>query len=210
MNYNVPFVPNTSDDLHCLQAAYWMILKYFRPDFHIDWDEFSALTGFEQRKGSWSTAGMLWFASKGFKVKYITRFDFEQFIKDGERYLGEYAGAEIGEWEVEHANIPEEVERAKILVTTTIWEKREPTVDDIKGYLNEGYLVECLVNSRRLNGREGYFGHSVVVKGYDAGHLIIHDPGPPSKQDWKIKLADFEAAWADPDPSFKEMSIIKL
>lgn len=32
MTYDVPFVPNTKDDLYCLQAAYMMIVKYYKPD----------------------------------------------------------------------------------------------------------------------------------------------------------------------------------
>jgi hypothetical protein len=44
---------------------------------------------------------------------------------------------------------------------------RGPKMDDIKKYLDKEYLLHALLNSRKLNDKEGYFSHAVVVTGYN-------------------------------------------
>ncbi|HLB66110.1 MAG TPA: C39 family peptidase [Candidatus Saccharimonadales bacterium] len=210
MNYDVPFVANTDDNLHCLQAVYLMIVKFFKPDFEVDWEEWSKITGFEKGKGTYATAGQLWFKENGFDVKQISMFDNQRFIEIGGDYLIELSGEEVGKWQVEHSNIPLEQKRTKQLLASGICEQREPTIQDIKDLLNVGYLVHCLVNARKLNKQQGYFGHAIVVCGYNDEALIIHDPGLPALKNKKVLFDDFEAAWADPNKEAKEMDAIKL
>lgn len=112
MKLDITFVANDPDDLHCLQAAFMMIAKYFRPDFNIGWDEWSKLTGFEEDKGTWQTAALLWFYENGFEVKHITVFDFDKFARLGGDYLIEISGEEVGQWQIEHSNILLEQQKA--------------------------------------------------------------------------------------------------
>ena len=210
MVYDVPFVPNTKDDLHCLQAAYMMIVKYFKPGFKMDWDKWSKITGFEVDKGTWASAGVLWFNSNGFDVKHYEVFDYDEFFKRGGDYLLQISGKSVGQWQIEHSNIPLEQKRAKQMIDRGLLEYKEPTIGDIKDYLDKGYLLHVLLNSRRLNGKDGYFGHAVTAIGYDERSLIVHDPGSSPYPNRSILFDDFEAAWADPNKDSKEMDAIKL
>jgi hypothetical protein len=210
MKYDVPFVANTEDDLHCLQAAFMMIVKFFMPDFEISEEDWDKITGFEESKGTYATAGLLWFLNNGFDAKEISLFDCKKFIKNGGDYLIELSGKEIGGWQIAHSNIPLEQERMKKILLSNAYELREPTITDIESYLDNGYLIRALVNSRRLNGKSGYFGHAVVVFGYNKKYLLIHDPGLPAQPNRKVSYSDFEAAWADPNKNNKEMDAIKL
>lgn len=209
MAKDVPFVSNTDDDLHCVQAAFMIILKYFMPDTKMDWDEWSDLTGFEKDKGTWPIAGLAWFHEQGFGVKHIESFDFGALASRGENYLKERYPGEIGEWAIEHTNIAAEQARARRLTTVDIFEKREPTLHDIKAAIDEGYLVRAHVNAKRLNNEEGYFGHSVVVFDYDNYHVKLHDPGLPAMPNRTVSFKDFEAAWHNPDDGSAEMSAIR-
>ena len=210
MIYNVPFVQNTKDDLHCLQATYMMIVKYYKPDFVIDWDEWSKITGFEVGKGTWASAGVLWFNNNGFDVKHHEVFDYDEFFKTGGDYLIKKNGQDIGQWQIEHSNISLEQKRAKQMIDKGLLENREPTIKDIKTYLDGGYLLRASLNSRRLNGNEGYFGHAVTVIGYDDNSFTVHDPGSLPYPKRRILFDDFEAAWADPNKDAKELDAIKL
>jgi hypothetical protein len=210
VKYNVPFIANSEDDLHCLQAAFMMILKYFESDTEIDWDDWSEMTGFEIGKGTYATAGVLWFLDNGFDVKEISLFDCKKFIETGGDYLIETSGKDVGEWQIVHSNIPLEQERMKKLLSSGAYDQREPTIDDIKQFLDKGYLLRVLVNSIKLNGKYGYFGHAVVVFGYENEYLLVHDPGSPPMPNRKVSFDDFEAAWADPSKDNKEMDAIKL
>ncbi len=210
MNYDVPFVPNTKDDLHCLQSAYMMIVKYYKPDFEIDWDEWSKITGFEVGKGTWASAGVLWFNDNGFDVKHYEVFDYDEFFKRGGDYLIQTSGQDVGQWQIEHSNIPLEQKRAKQMIDKGLLVSKTPTIEDIKSYLDKGYLLCVLLNSRRLNGKNGYFGHAVTIIGYDDKSLIIHDPGLPPHPKRHVLFEDFESAWADPNKESKELDAIKL
>lgn len=210
MNYIVPFVPNTDDGLHCFQSSLLMIAKFFKPDFNIAWSEWSDITGYEEGKGTWASAGLLWFIQNGFEVRHISLFDYAAFIESGGDYLTSEYGAKVAEWQIEHSNLPLEQERSKKLLATNIVEYREPTIEDILRFLDEGWLVRCLVNSRRLNRKDGYFGHSIIVSGYEGDNIIIQDPGLPPVKNRKVSFADFENAWADPNTSAKELDAYKL
>jgi hypothetical protein len=210
MDNEVPFVANTPDDSHCLQAAYLMILKYFKPEMEIPWPTWSRLTGYEEDKGSWASAGLIWFKAHGFRVIHITSFNYELFSSAGGQYLLTAFGQEVGEWQIANTNMPRERARANVLIRANIYKKREPTIKNMKEYLDAGYLLRCMVNARALNGMSGYVGHAVVVKGYDSEGFIIHDPGLPPKPNRKVTYETFEQAWAYPNNEAKELDAIKL
>lgn len=210
MKNDVPFIANTDDGLHCQQAAYMMILRYFKPDTIFTFKEWDKITGFEPEKGTWEFASLLWFYRQGFEVLHMTLFDLKQFSRKGSKYLVELMGKEVGEWQIEHSNLELEIIRAKDLANTNIYSKEEPKISDIISYLSKGFLVRVLVNSRRLNGQEGYFGHAVVVIGYDDTGIFFHDPGPEAMPSRYVDFVSFEAAWADPNPAAKELDAIRL
>ena len=154
MATNVPFIENSDDELHCLQASYMIILKYFKPQFTIKWGEWSKVTGFEQNKGTWPIAGLIWFKKHGFIVKHIELFDIDSFSKDGEAYMRKRYPSDLAEWGIAHTNIPAEEQRARELQQYDICENHIPNIEDIKQYIDEGYLVRVHVNSRKLNSED--------------------------------------------------------
>lgn len=207
---NVPFVPNSADDLHCMQAAYLMIAKYFKPTFNMDWNEWSKITGFEKDKGTWASAGLLWFHTQGFEVKHISLFNYDTFIHDGADYLLSEFGHDVGSWQIEHSNIPLEQARAVELLRNDIVEFKEPMLEDITRYLDQGYLVRCMINMAQLNNIDGYIGHAIVVSRIENDKVVIQDPGLPAEQNRIVSVHDFEKAWASPNREAKELDAIKL
>jgi len=208
---NVPFVANTPDDTHCLQAAYMSIAKYFDPSFSIPMSEWSEATGYEEGLGTWANAGLVWFKEHGYDVKHIEQYDFDAFIKNPRAYMIEHNGEEAGLWAYEHTNIPAEISRIKRLVAANITEQRVPTLDDVKKYIDQGYLVRVGINCRKLdNDEDGFVGHAVVITGYDDTQLTFHDPGSEPIPNRKATYDEFEAAWGDPVPLIKELDAIKL
>lgn len=210
MYKDVPFVQNTSDDLHCLQASFMTILKYFRPNMVMDWDEWSVVTGFEEGKGTWPIAGMVWFKEQGFEVKHIELFDFEKFIQDPTGYMKQQYSKEIAKYAIDNTNIPTEKKRAaQLLKHKDVLENRNPTIEDIKKYLDRGFLVSVNINIRVLNNNSGFVGHVVTIFGYDDEHVIMHDPGSPPMPNRLVKIEDLIKAWKDPETDMGEMTAIK-
>lgn len=203
----VPFVPNALDDTHCLQAAYMSIAKYFDPTFSIPMDEWSVLTGYEDGMGTWAHAGLIWFKNNGYDVKHIEMFDFDAFIERPKEYMIELHGQEAGKWGYEHTNVPAEIERMKQLRAADLTEHREPTLEDVKHFLDEGHLVRLTINCQKLDSQEGYVGHAVVVTGYNDAYVTIHDPGLPAVPNRQVAFAELLAAWGD---QAKELDAIRL
>jgi len=197
VNYDVPFVPNEPDNLHCLQAAYMSIAKYFDPSFNIPMDEWSKLTGFEKGMGTWANAGLVWFKEHGYDVHHLELFDFEAFTVRPKEYMIEMFGQEAGDWGYKHTNVPAEIERMKKAITADVFVRRNPTMKDMKKFINDGYLVRLTLNANVLNGRKGYVGHAVAVIGYNDGFVTLHDPGLPAIPNRQVTFEKLEAAWGD-------------
>ncbi len=211
MDNNVPYFSNTSDDNHCVPASYKMILKYFLPDQDFSFDQIDQMLGKSDNGGAWAAQGHIWLADHGFDVQYWSLINWPQFISRGYDYLVEQFGREVADYQVANGgDFKLEQQRAAVALKKVNTLRREPQIADIIDFLNQGYLVRCLVNACKLNDEDGYIGHSVVVKGYDDDSLIIHNPGPPPLANQKVSFDDFTAAWAYPNASAKELDAIKL
>lgn len=210
MDRDVPFCANGPDNLHCVQASYMMILKYFNPDEDYSFEELDALTGKDSQGGTWAAQGHIWLVSQGYEIEYWTLLDWQRFVGDGYEYLQQQFGTEIADWQVKYGDIPLEQRRAAKALQLVPTKAQEPRIADIISFLDRGYLIKCTVNSSKLNGKAGYVGHVIVVKGYTGDALIIHDPGLPPLENRKVMFAEFEAAWAYPNAAAKEMTAIRL
>lgn len=147
--------------------------------------------------GTWANAGLVWFKQNGYDVVHYERFDFQAFIERPEAYMIEIHGEDAGRWGYEHTNVPAEIERMKELTTLGITEFRRPTINDIKNFITEGYLVRVTLNCGSLDNTGEYSAHAVVITGYNDTHIEFHDPGLPPIPNRKETYEVFEAAWSD-------------
>jgi uncharacterized protein YvpB len=118
----------------------------------------------------------------------------------------EVHGEEAGRWGYEHTNIAAEIPRMRKLVQSGIVQQRQPTFDDVKRFIDEGYLVRVTVNAGRFNDSE-YAGHAVVVTAYNDSRVQFHDPGLPAIPNRETTIEEFEAAWSDQE---RELDAIRL
>lgn len=207
--YDVPFYANTSDDTHCYQAALRSVLKYFLPGEEYTWEELERMTAKREGLWTWPTQGLLTLQKKGFDVVDISPFDIRAFIQSGGEYLLQEYGKEVADEQVKHSDIPQEQSLYQEFLQSNTYEKRLPAVDDIKAFLDKGYLVICNVNSMALNGKSGYVGHFVVVIGYDGERLYLHDPGLPPHENRKVSYEQFIKAWEYPNEKAKNVVAIR-
>lgn len=207
---DIPFYANTSDNTHCFQAALKMVMKYFWPDKDYSWKELEEITAQVEGLWTWPMAGLLWLQERGVEVKIIEIFDYKKFAQFGGQYLIDEYGEEVGRAQIEHGDIEQERGLAKEFIKKMAIKKSIPTIDDLKNLLTQEYLVICNVNSRRLNNKEGYSGHFIVVKGFDDKYLFLHDPGLPPFKNRLVDFNLFENAWAYPNYKAKNIIALKL
>ncbi len=211
INYPVPHFANTSDNTHCLQAAYKMVLKYFLPEQDFSWVELDVATNKQKDKWTWDMAGLVWLVQKGFKVAFIEDFDYDRFLNEKEAYLIDRFGSEIAEEQIKNSDIDAEFQWVKPFLEKVDVQNRSAKLEEIIDYLKNGYLVIANVNSKSLRNKAGYAGHFVVVRGFDKEHLIINDPGDlPGIENEKISFEQFTKGWSYPDSSSNSITAIKL
>jgi len=209
-NFDVPFYPNTQDNTHCFQATFRMVLKFFWPEKEFSYEELDKITAKIEGLWTWQMAGLLWLNEHGFEVRDIEIFDYSQFAEQGGDYLIDFFGKEVGESQIRHTDIKQEIKYAEIFAKKINSEVRIPTIKEILQLLENDYVVICNVNSHTLNNNEGYAGHFVVIKGFTNDSLIVHDPGLPPQENRMVDFNTFEKAWAYPSEKTKNIMAFKL
>lgn len=197
-NKQLGFFANSDDNTHCEQAVLKMIINFYEPNRKLSFDDLDKIT--EKRPGmyTWPHAGVIWLKSNGYEVKSKEGFDNKAFAEQGVRYLEKEFGDEALKSMLKVSDIDQGIRFAKEVVKMKIDNKGIPTADEVKELVKEGFLVICGVNGRKLNGRKGYTGHSVLLFDVDEDgeSFIFHDPGLPPKPNRKMKISKFEEAWA--------------
>lgn len=201
---DVPLFTNP-DNTHCYQAALKMVLQRFRPQHEHSWELLERVTGKIDGFGTWPFAGLTWLHEQGLRVTNIELMDNRRFAAEGRAYLAELTGAEFVASVDPGLDLSRVQQEAAVFVDKVRCETRIPTLDDVRRAVAAGCLVICNVNSRVLNGRDGYSGHFVVVKGFDDQGFIINDPGPPGEANRRVPFVRFETAWAWPNASVKNL-----
>jgi hypothetical protein len=191
----VPFYSNTKDDTHCYQAALRMVLGRFKPEVTYSFEELDVLTDKIDGKWTWPQAGLVSLIEKGFEVVIIDAFDYERFVNEGVQHLEDEYGKEVAKEQESHSDIPNAIKNIQKMLKHNIRIEDTPSLELLRKYIDDGYLLICNVNSSLLNGKEGYVGHFVVVYKMDENNITFHDPGLPAKKARTEMLDKFYDAW---------------
>lgn len=206
---SVPFYQNAQDNNHCFQAALKMVLGYFNPEKEYTWKDLNIITGKVADHWTWVLTTLLWLADTDFDIRYMTIFDYEEFSRDGEIYLRNHFKKEVADAQIAHSNIQYEEQQAKKVSQLMSYDKKNPTIADIKNVLDQGFICICNVNAYQLYEMKGYSGHSVVVYDYTEKGFMLHDPGLPPKESVEIIYEIFSKAWAYPNDYAKSILAIR-
>lgn len=205
MRYTVPLVPNSQDDsTRCMQACMAMVLAYFMPKRRFTMDELDTHSGKKPGKTTWPMAALLWMRELGFEVVNVEACNYEQLLKDRDRYLIDMYGAEVADWALRNSDMEQVYQDAAAFVHGGVQTLvRLPTVADVKHYLNQGYLCICWVNANALYKELGLSGHFILATGFNDEGLYYNDPGLPAAADCFVTDADMEHAWSTPSEQTK-------
>lgn len=194
----VPFIPNPND--RCVVSVIGMVLGYFMLERQFTMPELEKLVGYQKGRGTWKALSMLNLAELGFQEHWIEDFDHEQFVANPKAYLRTILDDEAYEWQVSHSDLEQEAAHIKQYMQSGLpLEKRKATFDDIKHFLNDGWLVHLEVNARTLSDKTGYDGHSILVIGHNDKGVIIHNPDGESgnKPNQHVSWELLNKAWKE-------------
>lgn len=209
MSKEVPFHANSEDGKRCVQACVWMVLEYFLPQNEYNLESVKSITGYSNNKGTWEYKYIVGLLKLGLSVAHISNFNHKKFADDGYAYLLTVFGKEAADWQRDNTlSLADEQLRAKKLVKEGIFKNEEPTLHDLRAALNNGSLIILQINSKKLNEKPGYLGHSIVVIDQDDDGFFVHDPGLPPIKSRYVSNNTLEEAWADPGPDAKVAVVI--
>jgi hypothetical protein len=176
--FDVSFVGNDENPSDkCVPAVVAMILGYFLPERQFTMPEIEQMCGYIPGKGTWKTQLLLSLDDLGFQTQWIEDFDHRKFADGPEGYLATILDKEALDWQIKNSNLPQEAERIKQYLAKGLpLEQRKGTRQDIKDFLDDGWLVMLEVNENIIAGIPGYLGHVVLVVGYDDDNVTIHNP----------------------------------
>lgn len=192
-----PFVPNSDDNVHCVNAVYRMLfLHYFNQEY--TWEQIDTLTHAVKGKGTWTVPGDIELSKRGVAVLNIEPIDYERLHKEGPAYLGEVVGDKAATYYFERSNLAEIIPLIPKFLSSVTHETRRPTEEEVLGYLKAGKLVATEVNASLLNNTPGFNLHLILLYDFDGKHILLHDPGLPPMPSRKLTIEEFKNCWSYP------------
>lgn len=199
----VPFIKNL--DNRCVSATTGMVLAYFMPEKKYTMAELDKLCGYVEGRGTWQAESLLQLHKLGFQVHTIEGFDHEAFASDPRKYLSSILDKEALDYQLKHTDLELEPQRIQEYIDLGLsLENRPATDDDVRSFIDEGWLVRLEVNGQPLAGKTGYSEHSILVISYDEDNVVIHNPDgmngnkPNQKVSWEL----LNQAWKEFGGSF--------
>lgn len=140
------------------------------------------LCGYVPGKYTWPYKPILDLSDMGLDLIIYSTFDTNRFIESPESYLTERYGPEGCKANLENSDIQTVLSQAKDYLTykenekfSGVSENHTPSIS--KDLLNKGFLLVLWVNSKKLNKKEGFSGHFIMIHDYRDGSFIAHDCG---------------------------------
>lgn len=205
----VPFYANTSDDTHCVQAAFRIMLKHFLPNREFTYEELDKLTQKAVNKGTWWPPGLINLVKMGLKAQVVEPFDYSKFLQEGKQYALDHFGRQIGQYYLDHSNLLEIKNSIPEFLRLADFKCRPATMKDIDELLADGWLVGLEINARRLYNQTGFVAHMVVIFDRQNDKYFMHDPGLPPRPNLEIGASQLKEIWLGDDPKIAALLAIK-
>lgn len=181
---DIPFYPSFAtkafpEGEHCVVMSLKMILAVLMPERKFTLKELENIAHKSPEGGAFATHYLIWLADQGFEIKRWDTHDWKAFEQEGIEYIRRTIGDEAAEYTAKTADIPYEQSVVDEFLSKVTLIRQKPTMEIAEQAFREGWTLRAPVNSRILNRREGYMGHSVVIIGFEGDDVIFHDPGLP-------------------------------
>jgi hypothetical protein len=186
----IPFVPNRTDDLHCVHAVFRMIHRYyFGKD--LTWSQIDKISYAQKGKGTWTFPLETYVAKKGLTVRNFEPLDFQKLYEEGGNYLKKVVGKEPADYYLKKSNLTSVLQFIPEYLASVQHETRQTSLDEIIHFLTEGCIIAVEVNSCALNNVPGFALHLVLLYDFANGMIEFHDPGLPPYPARKITIDQF-------------------
>jgi hypothetical protein len=171
-----------------------MMLGVLMPEREFSLAELEEITHKQPDAGAFATHHLIWMVENGLEVQHWDTHDWPAFRDDGLDYIRRTVGDDAANYAATGSDIPAEQAVIDRFLEVVPMIKKKPRIADMEQLFDEGWLVRAGVNSRVLNNRDGYVGHSVVITGFEDDDVIFHDPDVPGTANRRSPRELFQAA----------------
>jgi hypothetical protein len=227
MQHEIPFYKNSPDSTRCVLACTRMILKMLEPEKEYSWEQLDEISGKKGSKeyglGVWHFGVLIYLAAvaqrAGSTVVVFEQFPYALFRWFPVTTCLYFFGPRAGMWQVMLSHLRTEARMIPAFLKAfansdrlSLSERieRVPALTDLIHYLDSGYVCLVQLNGYMLDGESGYGGHMVLVVGYDADSIIIHNPRLPGSAYRHYNCEVFAAAWHSPYSHCANLYAVKL
>lgn len=215
MQHTIQFYKNSPDSTRCVLACMQMVLKMLEPEKEYTFDELDTVVHKKGLMGVWHFAPLTYIATVAQRVGSVVVV-VEQFPYTAFRFFPTltclyFFGWSAGLWQVLLSALRREAKFVKSFLAAPIqFQSRIPTLADLTKFLDDGYICLVQLNGYMIDGEPGYGGHMVLVVGYDAHSITVHNPRLPGSAYRHYARDVFEAAWHSPHVGCANLYAIRL
>lgn len=168
------------------------LLKEYLPQVDFSQDEIEKLTGYKEGLSAWGTQHLLSLNDLGIETAWVENIDLDYFSLAPFEYMHtQFSDESAYRFQVGHSDLPLEARRAQeYLDRGLLFEEREATTDDVRQFLQGGWLVRLEVNGKRLADQPGYSAYSILVTGCNDDTVIFQNLDGASSQ-----TSNQQASW---------------
>jgi hypothetical protein len=192
---NPPPFHDNWDGVNCTECCAWSAIDYFEPDNNFSAEDIDRLGNKIPGKWNWPQFMVKSLLDRGYDIVRISSGKTADIVQKGaKQYLIDLQGEEAAMISIENSPSLNDIEKvcAELLEKSSSKEiTLVPTIEDIKNLLNDGFLIQSMVNARALNSNDGYAGHAVLIYGLDDEYIYFHDPDIPGIPNRKEKIDFF-------------------
>lgn len=191
---DVPFYMNTtSDGNQCYPVAMRSVIKYFLGK-DLELERLDELIKRRPRKLAAATYIVPVLHELGLEVRFFSRSPLEPNL-GGAKYIRDTYGQDAKRI-LSMTDVEVLVESTKRTINQGLFEQKVLSMSEIEGHLRNGHVPIALVDWNKVVGKASYEGHVLLITGFDAENLYVHQSGPSDPTpNLRISKKTFLEAW---------------
>jgi hypothetical protein len=195
---NIPYVPNP--DKACALACYAMTAKYFFPG--VTFQQLAKITQWQPGYVIWAFKFWFWIMNKGVRVTDYDLISLQAWADEGVKGLKKTVSSKEFQYYQKNSHdletLTEDIRQVLKHPNFTYY-KQKPTFPDLQKAFDNGGICEVVLNARKLDNREGFSLHRVVILDINEDSITFHDPRKPeeSQPARKESIQLFVNAWLE-------------
>ncbi len=197
--FDIPYIPSP-DDYSCALACHAMIANYFVPGTTIN--DVAQIVDWQKGYAVWAFRFWKWLIDHGVRITDFDLIDYEAWAKDGSKGLERSLSAQEFNW---YKSATKDLDALSSDIAAVIhnpeltYKLQKPTWSDLLNAFERGALCEVVLDSRALDGVDGFELHRVVILEVNEDTVTFHDPRPEPKSipSRSVPAILFRSAWLE-------------